>query len=103
MMCAQRSLPILVYHTWNMFNTAQIAEIERHVWLEMEKIGLTLQQNNLSFADIAREFNKSEEEIKWEISEALKIEWVKEYAGIYRRWHWEIVHPMPDIIKIPGN
>lgn len=95
-MCAQRSFPILVYHTLPLFNAAQMAEIEQHVWLEMEKVGLTLGQHNLSFADIGRGFNKTEEEIKKEISEAFRLEWICKYAGIYRQWHWETVHPMPE-------
>lgn len=92
---------ILIFHTQKPFMSWQKMEIEKHAWLEMEKIGLMLEKHNLTFADLARGFDIPEEELITQMSKQFACEWITRYAPKYREWHWEKIHPMPDVVLIP--
>ena len=94
---------ILIFHTQKQFMNGQKMEIEKHAWLKMEEIGLMLEEHNLTFADLAREFDIPEEELITQMSKQFAYEWITRYASKYREWHWEKIHPMPDVVLMPSK
>ncbi len=92
---------LIVFHELPLFNKAQIREMQIHCWLEMEKIGRELENYGLSFADLAKGFDQTEQEFKESMVKSLQQEWIFRFAKTYRQFHWETIHAMPDEVAPP--
>ncbi|MDP3899620.1 MAG: hypothetical protein Q8Q23_00910 [bacterium] len=97
---SERREIILVFHSTGQFITAQRQEIADHVWIEMEKLNNALESYGLSFADLGAGFGKSIDEIKLELSNCFAYEWIMKYGNVYRTYHWETVHEMPEEVRL---
>ncbi|MFH1427837.1 MAG: hypothetical protein ABIG60_04920 [Patescibacteria group bacterium] len=87
---------IRVYRNKSDFRKAQLQEIAKHVWIEVEKHVQHLESQNISIEEITSNLDMTREEYIRSISNSAAIEWIKKYAEIFRIFHWQPVHSMPD-------